>query len=100
MEQLEANRIQKLTQIRELGYDPYPTYFRYSHTLPQLSAEFSSKSGEELEHENKRVRVAGRILTNRPFGKAGFMTLSDGEGQIQVYAKKDQVAERDFQLYK
>ena len=38
--------------------------------------------------------------TNRPFGKAGFMTLSDGEGQLQVYAKKDQVSERDFQLYK
>jgi lysyl-tRNA synthetase class 2 len=100
MEQLEAIRVQKLQQIKELGYDPYPTYYRYSHTLPQLANEFSAKSAEELEHTKSKVRVAGRILTNRPFGKAGFMTLSDGEGQIQVYAKKDYLPERDFQLYK
>ena len=100
MEQLEANRIQKLKQIQELGYEPYPTFYRYTHSPAQVAKEFSSKSAEELEHEKQKVRVAGRILTNRPFGKAGFMTLSDGEGQIQAYAKKDLLAERDFQLYK
>ena len=62
--------------------------------------EFSNKSAEELEHAKYKVRVAGRILTNRPFGKAGFVTLSDGEGQLQAYAKKDQLSENDFQLYK
>ena len=45
------------------------------------------------------VRVAGRILANRPFGKAGFLGLSDGGAKLQVYAKKDQLPERDFQLY-
>ena len=65
-----------------------------------MAKEFSDKSAEELEHSKHKVRVAGRILTNRPFGKAGFITLSDGEGQLQVYAKKDQLPERDFQLYK
>jgi lysyl-tRNA synthetase, class II len=100
MEQLEANRLQKLQQIRDLGYDPYPTSFRYTHSLAQLASEFSSKPAEDLEPGKFKVRVAGRILTNRPFGKAGFITLSDGEGQIQVYAKKDQLPERDFQLYK
>ncbi|PYS54154.1 MAG: lysine--tRNA ligase [Acidobacteria bacterium] len=100
MEQLEAIRVQKLEQIKQLGYDPYPTYYRYTHTPAQLANEFASRSAEELEHTPTKVRVAGRILTNRPFGKAGFMTLSDGEGQIQVYAKKDQLPERDFQLYK
>ena len=53
-----------------------------------------------MEQSQQRVRVAGRILTNRPFGKAGFVTLSDGEGQLQIYAKKDRLPERDFQLYK
>src|ERR1041385_8131608 len=68
--------------------------------LADAVKQFSSKTGEELEHGKYKVRVAGRILTNRPFGKAGFITLSDGEGQLQVYAKKDQVSESDFQLYK
>jgi lysyl-tRNA synthetase class 2 len=100
MEKLEEIRIQKLKQVAQLGYDPYPTYFRYTHALPQLATEFAGKSAEDLEHAKTKVRVAGRILTNRPFGKAGFITLSDGEGQIQVYAKKDQLPDRDFQLYK
>src|SRR5438067_13147205 len=100
METLEAVRIQKLRQIRDLGYDACPTSNRYTHSLAQVSKEFGAKTSEELEQNKYKVRVAGRILTNRPFGKAGFITLSDGEGQLQVYAKKDQLPERDFQLYK
>jgi lysyl-tRNA synthetase, class II len=100
METLETIRIQKLKQIRELGYDPYPTFYRNTHSLAQVTKEFGAKTGEELEHSKDKVRIAGRILTNRPFGKAGFVTLSDGEGQLQVYAKMDQLPERDFQLYK
>jgi lysyl-tRNA synthetase class 2 len=100
MDSLEQIRIQKLKEIQDLGYDPYPTSYRHTHTLASVATEFSNKSAEELEHGKFKVRVAGRILTNRPFGKAGFITLSDGEGQLQVYAKKDQLPERDFQLYK
>src|SRR5687768_13799902 len=99
MEQLEAVRVQKLKQIQELGFDPYPTFFRHTHSIGDLVREFSPKTGEDLEQSKTTVRVAGRILANRPFGKAGFLSLSDGEGQIQIYAKKDQMPERDFQLY-
>jgi lysyl-tRNA synthetase, class II len=100
MDSLEQIRIQKLKDIQELGYDPYPTFYRNTHTLSEVSRQFSEKTAEDLEHGKYKVRVAGRILTNRPFGKAGFITLSDGEGQLQVYAKKDQLSDRDFQLYK
>jgi lysyl-tRNA synthetase class 2 len=100
MDSFEQIRIQKLKEIQELGYDPYPTFYRNTHTLADVGKQFSSKTAEELEHDKYKVRVAGRILTNRPFGKAGFITLSDGEGQLQVYAKKDQLPDRDFQLYK
>src|SRR5215471_2220004 len=100
MDSLEQIRVQKLKEIHELGYDPYPTFYRTTHTLGEAGKQFSEKTAEELEHGKYKVRVAGRILTNRPFGKAGFITLSDGEGQLQVYAKKDQLSDRDFQLYK
>jgi lysyl-tRNA synthetase class 2 len=100
MEPLEQIRIQKLKDIEELGYDPYPTFYRNTHTLADVVKQYAEKSAEDLEHSKEKVRVAGRIYTNRPFGKAGFITLSDGEGQLQVYAKKDLLPERDFQLYK
>src|SRR5262252_1324599 len=100
MDSLEQIRIQKLKEIHELGYDTYPTFYRTTHTLAEAAKQFSEKPAEDLEHGKYKVRVAGRILTNRPFGRAGFITLSDGEGQLQVYAKKDQLPDRDFQLYK
>src|SRR5437762_1967337 len=100
MEPLEQIRIQKLQQIQQLGYEPYPTFYRNTHTLAGVVKQYAEKSAEDLEHAKEKVRVAGRILTNRPFGKAGFITLSDGEGQLQIYAKKDRLPERDFQLYK
>src|SRR5580700_3033045 len=100
MEPLEQIRIQKLKGIQDLGYDPYPTFYRNTHTLADVVKQYAEKSHDDLEQTKEKVRVAGRILTNRPFGKAGFITLSDGEGQLQAYAKKDQLPERDFQLYK
>ena len=48
MESLEQIRIQKLQQIKALGFDPYPTYYRYTHTLAEAAKQFSSKSAEEL----------------------------------------------------
>jgi lysyl-tRNA synthetase class 2 len=99
MEQLETIRVQKLKQIQELGLDPYPTHYRYTHTVPKVLEQFGNKNSEELEHDPVKVRVAGRIVANRPFGKAGFMALSDGGQKVQIYAKKDQLQERDFQLY-
>jgi lysyl-tRNA synthetase class 2 len=99
MDELEAIRIQKLQQIRELGIDPYPTEYRYTHTIAQIVHEFGSKSGAELQQNAGTVRIAGRILANRPFGRAGFMVLDDAGARVQAYAKKDQLSERDFQLY-
>jgi lysyl-tRNA synthetase class 2 len=99
IEQLEPVRIEKLKSIEALGYNPYPTEYRYTHTIPQIVAEFAGKTAEDLEHNPVNVRVAGRIIANRPFGKAGFVGLSDGGQKLQAYAKKDQLPERDFQLY-
>jgi len=41
MEPLEQIRIQKLQQIQELGYEPYPTYYRNSHTLEEVVKQFA-----------------------------------------------------------
>ena len=49
MESLEQIRIQKLQQIQALGIDPYPTYYRYTHTLAEVAKQFSAKTAEELE---------------------------------------------------
>jgi lysyl-tRNA synthetase, class II len=99
IEPLEAVRIEKLKSIEALGYNTYPTEYRYTHTIAQVIEKFHAKSAEDLEHNPVTVRVAGRILASRPFGKAGFLGLSDEGARLQAYAKKDQLPERNFQLY-
>jgi lysyl-tRNA synthetase, class II len=99
IEQPETVRVEKLKNIEALGYDLYPTEYRYTRTIAEIVEESSSKSAEELERNRVTVRTAGRILAHRPFGKAGFLGLSDGGAKLQIYAKKDQLPERDFQLY-
>ena len=44
MESLEQIRIQKLKQIQELGYDPYPTFYRHTHTLARRSQSNSPRN--------------------------------------------------------
>ena len=100
MEEPEEIRLEKLKKIEELGYDPYPTTYRFTHTIAAAVEEFSPQSAEELEATPKPVRVSGRIVAARPFGKAGFLTISEGGARVQVYARKDRLSETDFGLYK
>src|SRR5207244_6032807 len=61
--------------------------------------EYGSKTAEELVPE-VRVRVAGRLMTLRHMGKAGFAHLQQNGERLQIYVKKDAVGERDYQLFK
>ena len=49
---------------------------------------------------NTEVSVAGRMMTKRGKGKAGFAHLQDREGQIQIYVRKDQVGDEAYELFK
>jgi lysyl-tRNA synthetase class 2 len=93
---------QRLTRIREieaLGYRAYGKKFDFSHTIPEILAGYGSKTAEELTPE-VRVRVAGRLMTLRHMGKAGFAHLQQNGERLQIYVKKDAVGERDYQLFK
>ena len=57
MEPLEQIRIQKLQQIKDLGVEPYPTYYRYTHTLADVVKQFSVKTAQELEGGHHRLRT-------------------------------------------
>ncbi len=96
---MEEERRRKRDAIAALGVDVYPTRFDRTHTVSDAFHQFEARSAEELEKDPVRVRTAGRILALRPFGKAGFAHLSDGEGKLQVYIRKDTISERDFSVY-
>jgi lysyl-tRNA synthetase class 2 len=93
-------RRQKLQQIEALGQKTYPTRYDFSHTVPQILAEYSPLTGEDLERHRVDVRVAGRIMALRLMGKAGFAHLQQGGQRLQIYVKKDAVGEKGFDLFK
>jgi lysyl-tRNA synthetase class 2 len=93
-------RRQKLKQIEALGQIAYRSKFEFTHTIPQILAEYSEKSAEQLESPRVDVRVAGRILAIRLMGKAGFCHLQQEGKRLQIYVKKDAVGDQGFELYK
>ncbi|HXW15957.1 MAG TPA: lysine--tRNA ligase [Terriglobia bacterium] len=97
---LIQQREKKLQAIVELGFEAYPRKFDATHTIPEIVAEYAAVSGEALAARNISVRVAGRVMTIRPHGKAGFAHLAGGGQRLQVYVRLDAVGERDFELYK
>jgi lysyl-tRNA synthetase, class II len=87
-----------LEAIRRLGIAPYPTKFPAMHTITDLVDAYGARTKEELDAERIDTVTAGRILSIRSFGKAGFFVLSDGRRRIQVYVRQDALSERDYAL--
>jgi len=92
-------RQKKLQQIQELGLDPYPREFRWTDTPATLVDKYGQTPGGELEAQKREVRVAGRIVSLRLMGKAGFAHLQAAGKRLQIYVKKDVVGDRGFQLF-
>ncbi|MGB7762634.1 MAG: lysine--tRNA ligase [Bryobacteraceae bacterium] len=96
---LLKQRLARVREIEALGYRAYGRRYDFTHTIPEILGAYGSKTAEELTPE-LRVRVAGRMMTVRHMGKAGFAHLQQNGERLQIYVKKDAVGERDFQLFK
>ncbi len=61
-------------------------------------SSLSEFTKEELEENPKEVVIAGRIMTKRGKGKAGFAHIQDLGGQIQIYVRKDHVGDEAYDI--
>ncbi|MBZ4664440.1 MAG: lysS [Caloramator sp.] len=92
--ELIRQRIQKLEELKEKGQDPFEIVkYDRTHTSKQIKDNY-----EELE--NKTVRVAGRLMSKRIHGKAGFSDIHDRYGKLQLYVKIDNVGEEKLKFFK
>ncbi len=98
-QELFDQRFSRIRAIAALGYRPYGQRFEASLTIPEILAGYTGKTAEELEADKPRVRIAGRIMTVRRMGKAGFLHVQQSGERLQIYIKKDAVNETEFQLY-
>jgi lysyl-tRNA synthetase class 2 len=88
----EIVRREKLSQLRELGINPYPADL---YPVKQTTADIKNNF-----EDGKKVVIAGRLLQKNIQGKASFGQLQDSAGRIQVYFNRDEICEgEDKTLY-
>lgn len=96
----EKVRRKKMQDLRDMGIDPFGQRYDRTSTSGKIIEQFDSYSKEELHEMNASVKIAGRIMTKRRQGKAGFMHIQDKDGQIQIYVRKDEIGEDQYEIFK
>ncbi len=83
----EKIRREKLAELIKLGINPYPAeLYPVDHLSEEIKTKFS---------ENKKVVIAGRIMSRRIQGNASFAEILDSQGKIQVYFNRDVICKGD-----
>jgi lysyl-tRNA synthetase class 2 len=81
-------RLRKLTELKELGINPYPAESHRTHNAGEVVADF-----EQLEGQT--ATIAGRVMGIRKFGKLAFIVVKDFSGQVQLFLREGAVSELD-----
>ncbi|MBE6665668.1 MAG: lysine--tRNA ligase [Ruminococcaceae bacterium] len=108
-EELTAEKVNEIFQVRrdklktlkDTGKNPFEEVkYDVTATSAQIVADYQD-SDDEIPAEEKKIHaIAGRMMSRRIMGKASFAHISDGEGKIQVYIKRDEVGEADYADFK
>ncbi|WP_412895806.1 lysine--tRNA ligase [Bacillus sp. 1P02SD] len=92
-------RREKLHTLREMGVDPFGKRFERTHSTRELIDLYDAFTKEQLDEKEVNVTIAGRIMTKRGKGKAGFAHIQDLTGQIQLYVRLDSVGEEQYEVF-
>lgn len=98
-DQLQARR-EKLKELREQGINPFGARYERTHDTEKIRTLYSSLTEEELEEKPVPVVMAGRLMAKRRKGKAGFADIQDFNGRIQLYVRKDNVGDEEYEIFK
>ena len=92
-DQIKVRR-EKLAALQAEGRDPFQlTKFVVTAGAQEIKEHFD-------EMEGKPVSIAGRLMSKRGMGKVSFCDLQDKTGRIQLYARKDEMDEEDYNRFK
>ena len=99
--QIITERRNKLAAIRKQGI-AFPNDFNRTHLSGDLHTAYGEMSAEQLESEQVKVSVGGRMMLKRVMGKASFATVQDMSGRTQLYISNNdtgEAAHNDFKHY-
>ncbi len=87
-------RRDKIARLKELGVDPYPLKFDAAVSIQDALDRFDGPDAETS------ARLAGRMMAVRGKGKTAFVDLRDRTGKIQLYFRKDDLGDEQFEVFK
>ena len=91
---LLLSRREKFQRLRDRGIEPYPHRYRRTHTIEEAVAFFRAEETKDGgETRTAPVSLSGRIMAMRGMGRASFIDLQDGSGQVQVHLRRDVLGE-------
>ena len=94
LSQLLQIRRDKLKELQGGGRDPFQiTKYEVTHDSAAIKADFDAMEGSQ-------VSLAGRLMSKRGMGKVSFCDLQDKSGRIQLYARKDEMDEAEYNRFK
>lgn len=96
--EIVAQRREKLHALQAAG-NAFPNTFRRTHYARDVIANHEGEDKEALQACLPAVTVAGRIMLRRLHGKAGFITIEDVSGRLQLYVRQDVVGEQAFAAF-
>ncbi len=91
---LRAEKRRKLHALKAAGIDPFPHTYDRSATVTQVLRDFDHLQTGEAKEET-HFKLAGRLMTKRPMGKAAFFNIQDASGSIQCYLRVEELATVD-----
>ncbi len=95
---LRAEKRRKLHALREQGLNPYPYSFDRTASLAELKKKYAHLAPGEKAQEST-YRIAGRLMTKRPMGKAAFFNIQDEAGSFQAYLRKEELPEDGLKFF-
>lgn len=93
LNELKRVRLEKLQELKDMNINPFGTRFDRDTNAHAILNDFDN-------YEGKNVKIAGRIMSKRRHGKAGFANLQDLSGTIQLYLRQNDLGEEKYELFK
>ena len=88
LKQIIESRLDKIKKLKDNGVAIYPEKFIVSHSIDQL---------KNKDTTSNPIKLAGRIISIRSMGNATFVNINDFTGQQQIFFKKNNLPEHQYQ---
>lgn len=94
LEKIKTDRLKKLEAIKKVGINPYP-----AKTGARIFIDEAISNFDDFEKSKKEVGLAGRLRSLRVHGGSTFANIQDVSGQIQLFFKKDELGQNDYDFF-